>query len=268
MVMNSFGGGGGFVANQSPGASQGSPRSYKGKRDTQKSFTSLTLAQIAQATKMSESEAGEVWLDGRELANISVVGYIRTMKSDSTRSTFQIDDGTAPWQEAQLWHDNSDNEAQQRSEYEQGKLVRIFGRLSFYESFCRIQAFRIFPVRDSNMLTLHLLECISHHLWAKKGPIQVASGMGSLGAMPEGSVYGQQAATGGDVDDSLTPEQQKVTAIIRGTTSDEGISIMDIVGKLQGSMSEAAVRSAIESLNDDGHIYSTVDDDHYRSVHD
>lgn len=269
--MNSFGNGGGFMANNSPGmGSQGSPRTGN-KNKTNKSFTSLTIAQIQRAEKMMETENAEYWLDGRELASINIVGVIREKREDSTKSTFKIDDGTG-FIEVTLWHDNTDNEAKNRDHLSNEKSVRVFGRLSGFgnNNIRRITAFKIVPVVDSNIITYHMLECMTHHVAAKKGTTASVVGHGSLGAssasMPLHSAYRPQESAPSGAHPDLNSEQNSVLAVIAATTADEGAAIMEVVASLAGSISEAKTREIIDWLNEEGHIYSTIDEDHYRSV--
>ena len=42
--------------------------------------------------------------------------------------------------------------------------------------------------------------------------------------------------------------------------------IADVVAALNGRFTDAQVREAVESLVNDGHLYSTIDDAHFRST--
>ena len=48
--------------------------------------------------------------------------------------------------------------------------------------------------------------------------------------------------------------------------SEYGPTITQVTAALSGRFTEAQVREAVESLVDEGHLYSTIDDDHYRST--
>jgi replication factor A2 len=45
-----------------------------------------------------------------------------------------------------------------------------------------------------------------------------------------------------------------------------GVNIADVVAALNGRFTDAQVREAVESLVNDGHLYSTIDDAHFRST--
>lgn len=256
------------MANASPGnASQSSPRSRQ-RSDNKKNFTSLTIAQVRQAQKENDAESGEFWLDGRQLLSVIIVGVVREQKTDSSKDTYVVDDGTG-FIEVQWWNNNnSDSEAQTRAELQVNKTVRVFGRVSVHNNVRRIQAFRILLVEDSNVVTFHLLECISHFLHTQKKSVSSVSGAGSLGAgttMPAGSVYGQQASNVAG-DNSVDSKHQPVLAAIASFKTDEGACVDEVIDRLAGVMDAQQVRKSIEWLNEDGHIYSTIDDNYYRVV--
>ena len=47
---------------------------------------------------------------------------------------------------------------------------------------------------------------------------------------------------------------------------DTGANVADVVSSLNGRFTEAQVREAVEHLVNEGHLYSTIDDNHYRST--
>ena len=47
---------------------------------------------------------------------------------------------------------------------------------------------------------------------------------------------------------------------------DEGVKIDVVVQQLNGRFTEAQVREAVEHLVNEGHLYSTIDDDHFKST--
>ena len=47
---------------------------------------------------------------------------------------------------------------------------------------------------------------------------------------------------------------------------DEGVKIDVVAQQLNGRFTEAQVREAVEHLVNEGHLYSTIDDDHFKST--
>ena len=84
-----------------------------------------------------------------------------------------------------------------------------------------------------------------------------------------GSFGGGQAITsaGGGDGGFDNVQNSVIDAIKGGGQSDSGMSVMDITQQLspQG-ITEQQIRAAIEFLSGEGHLYSTVDENHYKST--
>ncbi|XP_041878438.1 replication protein A 32 kDa subunit isoform X3 [Corvus kubaryi] len=63
----------------------------------------------------------------------------------------------------------------------------------------------------------------------------------------------------------LTAHQSQVLNLIKSCHVPEGMSLQDLKLQLH-SMSMSTIKQAVEFLSSEGHIYSTVDDDHYKST--
>ena len=90
-------------------------------------------------------------------------------------------------------------------------------------------------------------------------PLGAAPGMPALGG-------GAVKAEGGMSEEAI---QNKLKELIseKGRDSEEGAFIPDLVKAMAGhNVDETGVRNAIEALSMNGHIYSTVDDDHVQST--
>jgi replication factor A2 len=46
----------------------------------------------------------------------------------------------------------------------------------------------------------------------------------------------------------------------------QGVHVNEVVQQLNGRFSEPQVREAVEHLVNEGHLYSTIDDDHFKST--
>jgi replication factor A2 len=53
----------------------------------------------------------------------------------------------------------------------------------------------------------------------------------------------------------------------KGAASDAGCTVLEAAQALASNgVQEAQVRSIVQGLVDDGHLYSTIDDDHFKST--
>lgn len=63
----------------------------------------------------------------------------------------------------------------------------------------------------------------------------------------------------------LTVAQNQVLNLIKACPRPEGLNFQDLKNQLQ-HMSVASIKLAVDFLSNEGHIYSTVDDDHFKST--
>ena len=63
----------------------------------------------------------------------------------------------------------------------------------------------------------------------------------------------------------LTVVQNQVLNLIKACPRPEGLNFQDLKNQLQ-HMSVASIKLAVDFLSKEGHIYSTVDDDHFKST--
>lgn len=63
----------------------------------------------------------------------------------------------------------------------------------------------------------------------------------------------------------MDADQNAVMNAIKSCQSEHGVKVETVVEQLPGR-SEQQVRQVIDFLSAEGHIYSTIDDDHYRTT--
>jgi len=132
-------------------------------------------------------------------------------------------------------------------------------------------AFRVAPVTNVNEITSHLLET----QYIKLKMRQLKSKMGqpfnnnsvSSNSMG-GSMSGPLASTGFSSSGitGLTSFQTMVYSIIQATLVETGIEKSQIYSAVKGKMASRDVDAALEFLCSEGHIYSTIDEDHFKST--
>merc|ERR1712129_687233 len=131
-----------------------------------------------------------------------------------------------------------------------GRWVRINGRINHFGGRCSINVFNVIPITDFNEITHHFLEVIYAHLVNTQPPKQNNNNGNGMG--------------GGGGPQTL---KQKVMAIIgrpQWTQSETGCNVETIFNALTNE-DVNEIRTAIDDLSNEGMIYSTLDDDHYKS---
>ena len=142
-----------------------------------------------------------------------------------------------------------------------------------FQGVRNIVSFKIEKLKDMNEMTLHLIEVMHAHLAIQKRHL----GGGSSSAAGVGGGYSYTASSTSTFtpmdtgnmssipDQGLSGVQKQVYEIITSYKNDLGISSSEIKAVLP-SVSQTEVKKAIDFLADEGHIYSTIDDDHFKST--
>lgn len=254
------GDGGGF---SSPGGS-----AAKGNRTRVQNLVPCTVNQIRNADK----EDDRFLIGTVELGQIELFGVIMDSREASTNVTYMINDFTGEDIQVRHWIDEADDESgglRESQVLRKHTLVRICGNVREIQGTRSVVAFRIFPVHDYNEFSCHILEVIHAQMLHQ---MLSSGGGGSVVGMDASTSYAgdsSAATNGGAAVKGLTPIQNQVLAFIRQNSALEsgaGPSIEFILRAHKGSFSEKQVRDATEYLSNEGHVYSTVDDEHFNAT--
>ncbi|KAG5176598.1 hypothetical protein JKP88DRAFT_216415 [Tribonema minus] len=284
--------GGGFLSQG--GGTQGdgmlSPGQGRPSREKQ-SIMPLTIKQVLESQHDNPDDKPKV--DGVEIVHVRLVGCIIDINEHSTNAVFKIEDGTGRI-DAKVFieQDESQLQTERRSRCREGVYVAVVGQIKRWQDKLHVHAFDIRPLEDTNQITQHFLEAIYAHLHNTLGPLRKAPGGaaggigGAAGAQPmavanygspgfarQGGAaqqgnYGAFNGGGGEMDsNNLAPLHQKLLDIFQADTNPHGLSLdycADVL-KPQG-IGYDDIRDAVVYLSSEGHIYTTVDDFHYKST--
>ncbi|KAI3634328.1 hypothetical protein MIR68_007932 [Amoeboaphelidium protococcarum] len=284
---NYQGGNGGFL---SQGNNYDSPsvQANAGQKRAQQSLRPVTILQIMD-TAYSANPESPLELDGRELSVVSLVGCVRKAQEATASIQYTIEDGTGS-AEVRLY-DNKANEALLgvREILPENTYVYVMGSVRMVNGKRLVNAMKVQPIVDHNQITFHYLEAIATHLKITRGqpmggiggqqPLQFnnASAAGNPYSAPQqqqqssvnqNSTYSNNnnnQSGGGSFNDGLTPIQRKIIEIVRGQTSagDKGVHINQIAALLtRQNVQGVDINREIETMVQDGHLYSTIDDFH------
>lgn len=256
---------GGFMANTSFDSQSMSQDKQKSQKNL--SMVPVTVALIKNSTYNMMEDVCEI--DGIKLHQVSFVGLICEVQENTTHLAYEIDDLTGGRITVKRWIDKEDN-VEDQSQFREDTYVRVYGYIKVHDGEKKtIVAFSVNRLVDFNELTYHMLAVIHARLKMK----QIANADNSMMSpgtgenMQFGNSSGQRDF-GQNMDNSgMSKTQAQVLQIISGTSSSEGMAMDDIRRKMQG-VSESEIRKAVEFLSNEGHVYSTIDDDHFRSTND
>lgn len=267
-----FGGGFQSMANGAGGSGGGgfmSPGSSDSQGMEKKKNRSQTLLPVTGAMlhKSESNQTEDVFsFQGVDIHQVTFVGIIRDVLETATNITYKIDDMTGEFILVKKWIDVDDPlEQGWRSQCRECTYVRVVGNMKSFNSgqVRSVMAFSMIPVTDFNEISYHILDVIHANLSLKKGSASKPAIMQSQQRYTNDTNDNNYMGSSNDA--GLTGTNKVVFNYISACTSEQGISINELCQKNR-NMNEQQLRNCIEWLSNEGHIYSTVDDDHYRST--
>ncbi|NWY06963.1 RFA2 protein, partial [Nothoprocta ornata] len=247
---------GGYV--QSPGGF-GSPAGTQAERKQRSRSQNIVPCTVSQL--LAAEQADEAFRIGAaDVAQVTVVGVVRHAEKAPTNILYKVDDMTAAPMDVRQWVD-TDEAGGENAVVPPGTYVKVAGHLRSFQNKKSLVAFKIMPLENMNEFTTHILEIVNAHMILRKN-LAAAPRMplppGGLGAA--GSVGGGSLPLNG-----LTAHQSQVLNLIKNCPAAEGMSLQELKFQLH-NINMATIKQAVEFLSSEGHIYSTVDDDHYKST--
>lgn len=260
-------------------AGMGSQRPSQASPSAKKKFESQSLlpVTIKQLKSATEQESKYV-VDGKILSQITFVGLVLNMEVQSTNINYNIDDGTGHLQ-VRVYIDMDEPDPVQLRE---GQYVRVIGNLRKLGGEMSVVAFQLRPIKDHNELTFHMLEVVHTHLQSTRGPAEGPPGAahagsggpvkleggggggGGGGALSSSYSRGAPVVAGGGGDLGIGKVQNAVLQIFNQNAADQnGVAISFVCDRLP-SIPAAEIRKNVEFLCNEGHLYSTIDEEHYR----
>lgn len=252
---------------QSPGGFASPAPSQGGEKKGRTRATQIIPCTVSQL--MSASQADEAFKVGEvEVAQVTIVGVIRSTDKSMTNIQYKVDDMTGAPMDVKQWVDTEDPSVDS-TVLPPGTYVKVSGNLRSFQNHRSVVAFSVRPLEDMNEITSHMLEVVQAHMMLSKphGTSNVGGEMGSnIPTMPRpvnentGGGY-----AGAMINNGLSGNQNQVLCLIKSCPEPQGISIQEIKQRLNG-LSLAVIKQAVEFLSNEGHIFSTIDEDHYKST--
>lgn len=262
--------GGGYT--QSPGGFASPSLSQGGEKKQRARATQIIPCTVSQL--MSASQADEAFKVGDvEVAQVTIVGVIRSTDKSMTNIQYKVDDMTGAPMDVKQWVDTEDP-GMDSTVLPPGTYVKVSGNLRSFQNHRSVVAFSVRPLEDMNEITSHMLEVVQAHMALGKPQSTMGTGGGmssnvtsvSRPGMASGAaVTGSYAGATDMVNNGLSGNQNQVLSLIRGCPDQQGISIQDLKQRLSG-MSMNIIKQAVEFLSNEGHIFSTIDEDHFKST--
>ncbi|OXB74759.1 UNVERIFIED_CONTAM: hypothetical protein H355_003646 [Colinus virginianus] len=278
-----YGPAGGYT--QSPGgfSSPTGAQAEKKQRSRSQSIVPCTVSQLLAAEQVDEAFR----IHDVEISQVTVVGIVRHAEKAPTNILYKVDDMTAAPMDVRQWVD-TDEAGSENIVVPPGTYVKVAGHLRSFQNKKSLVAFKIMPLENMNEFTTHILETVNAHMILRKNlmvcrrpspsPRGFAAACAALFLLQlQSASRAPQSFTSAGISDvggygggslpvnGLTAHQSQVLNLIKNCHSPEGMSLQELKLQLH-NVSITTIKQAVEFLSSEGHIYSTVDDDHYKST--
>ncbi|SCV74433.1 BQ2448_8072 [Microbotryum intermedium] len=261
------------------------------------SLRPVTIHQILNASQAHPD--ADLFIDEREAKDITFVACVRNVNSSATHLGYLVEDGTGQI-DVRRWIDGDVEAAANEFEsviensvlstthtfarvlilsfligiefYRINTYVRILGTIKVFHSKRSIHCTRMRLVEDKNEVLYHAIECVHASLFLTRGPPGKANGAAGINNQAGGqydannpydvAANGNGAGGGGDPFADFPPVQRQLMQFIKDTIpqAQEGVNIQHIA-RSAGVPHDKAMQQLL-LLQEEGHLYSTFDDNH------
>jgi len=278
-----YGGGGGGGYDTGGGFSRGgnsssaSPDKKGGKEQSLQTVTPLTAKMIIEAALNPQDDT--LMIDGKQVSKVVVYGRVVAIDSKETFVEYTIDDGTGIVLATKM--SDRDQRNENADFIPERSYVCVHGGVRNVNNERKIICHNIRVVQDSNELTCHFLSVTFNHYQNVKGPLNDGKKISaSRGGVPSGgfnstgfgsnSSFNQPIKAG--IETGMAGGMDRDSRIVHDAFAsdmhtDTGLSVSVVSDLLKGQgFSLQKVKSICQLLMTEGFIYSTIDDDHFKST--
>jgi len=211
-------------------------------------------------------------VEGSEVGMIIIAGKVIHCEKATTKTSYRIQDDSGEIDVIQ-WIE----EGQNQPEFEEGRQVKVVGSIRSQQDKKHVMAFKLDNVTSQAEYDAHKLEVVYSHLKLKalqqklNGQIGLSDGSMSQSMLGGGLGVGGGQSAAGYVSSSSNQSfgnknYDMVYALIRQSMDEAGIDRDAIYDQAKKSMSKTEMDNSLEFLSSEGHIYSTIDEDHFKTT--
>ncbi|XP_030764027.1 replication protein A 32 kDa subunit-B [Sitophilus oryzae] len=209
----------------------------------------------------------EFKLFGRQAQIVILVGIIKEVEVQSTKATYKIEDYTGSIKMVWWLENDSRDGSPKLPSVKEGSYVKVFGTIRSQNNDKSIMVLKMFPVENCNIINTHLLEVVHTRLQAESKQLNTTKKIlkNNPGAQLINSMKCYDENVAGAAEVKFTDMQNKVYKILKANTTDTGTNRVSVLSKFSANEKRAA-NEALEFLVNEGHAYSTIDSEHFKST--
>jgi len=257
-----------------------SPGGNAGK-DMKKTMIKYVVPVTCQAVHLCtpvEGESSTFEHNNVRFSQICLLGLIRNVIKRANDVTYLIDDmSSSELVSVKLQAEEPDDMESAAAEakspqhtFIENQYVKVFGIIKSLQGQKNVQAYKIYPVGQLNEIAHHMLECMnaSIHYCAKAsgenygGDVATSFGGVNASARP---AYGDQTGAASASFGGLSGLQLNLTNFIKSAKTSEGVELKEIINNFKGIPANK-IREALEFLSNEGQVYTTIDDEHFKTT--
>ncbi|KAJ3117545.1 DNA-directed RNA polymerase I subunit rpa2 [Physocladia obscura] len=235
---------------------------------TQKKFTNQSLRPVSIKHLLRakvETEGNPPSLDGEELGLVKIIGRVSKASVNSTSLKYVVSDG--PYNIECSKFVGADNvDGNDYNTFSEGTYVKIIGTAKMYKNAVTLSNIFVFPVPEFDEITYHNLECVYIHLLLTRGdPMTVSNMTADQSNAYNSTAYAAGGSTpgGGAINSKNHPYSHlpRVQGQIMLTLSKSADPVPrdTIFAALRGVANDADIGEALQSLENEGHLYDNGD---------
>lgn len=228
----------------------------------------VTIKQALEAQQPHPD--AEFKIDDVEITQVSFVGQIRNISTQTTNITYKLDDGTGTievkqWIDADATTsmDMTSDGTKSKPKLLENEWAHVWGRLKAFNNKRHVGAHVIRPITDKMEIVYHLLEATYVHLYFTKGSLDTLK-QENAGTTNGNQETGYGGAGGGDSMNgrpmpSVSVNAKRVLQTIKNEPqNNEGLHVQQIASLM--SLNVQDVMKAGDELLSHSMIFTTVDD--------
>lgn len=246
-----------------PGGESGTPGGSGGGAGKKQRAQNVVPVDIGEILSMS---GDQMTVEGREVGMVVLVGRVLRVDHQATKNTYTIEDDTGTIDAVHWVDEGQENTSANVSE---NMNCRVIGAVRSAQDKKHVMIFKISQIENKDEIEAHGLEVLHAKLMIRKLQNQENSNIGMNSMSNSMMNFGSNTAAMPNMSSGNAfgnAQQDMIYKVIAACTRDEGIGREELMTQLKAKVSKVDLDSALDFLSGEGHIYSTIDDDHFKTI--
>ncbi|MES1903472.1 MAG: DNA-directed RNA polymerase I subunit rpa2 [Paramarteilia canceri] len=192
------------------------------------------------------------------LSQVVIVGVVRSVQQSPNKMEYQLDDYSGGLLEVQHYVSSDEAGSVQSETFQIGQYVEVVGHLRVFSEMRSVVALNVRKILSYNEVTTHLLRILHDYglIYQNRASDAVNNQYGLQNTSRNIEV---------GYESGFTSVQKQVYSSIKRHQSSNGCSMQTLNSHL-AHVDRDQLNKALDFLSNEGHIYSTIDDEHFMTT--